>query len=73
MRVVVVRVPESLSERDVKLAVAVEAFKRGVVSVGRAAEMAEVPIQEFLVELRRRGIPAYPYSDEEALEELRLG
>lgn len=73
MRVVVVRVPESLSERDVKLAVAVEAFKRGVVSVGRAAEMAEVPIQELLVELRRRGIPAYPYSDEEALEELRLG
>ncbi|MEM4728113.1 MAG: UPF0175 family protein, partial [Candidatus Bathyarchaeia archaeon] len=60
MRVVVVRVPESLSERDVKLAVAVEAFKRGVVSVGRAAEMAEVPIQELLVELRRRGIPAYP-------------
>lgn len=73
MRVVVVRVPESLSERDVRLAVAVEAFKRGVVSVGRAAEMAEVPIQELLVELRRRGIPAYPYSDEEALEELRLG
>lgn len=73
MRVVMVRVPESLSERDVRLTVASEAFKRGIVSVGRAAEMAEVPIQEFLVELRRRGIPAYPYSDEEALEELRLG
>ncbi|MHC3129393.1 MAG: UPF0175 family protein [Candidatus Bathyarchaeota archaeon] len=72
MKVVHVKVPEFLAERDVKLAAAVEAFSKGSVSVGKAAEIAEVPIQEFLVELRRRGIPAYPYSDEEALEELRF-
>jgi len=72
MKVVHVKVPESLSERDVKVAAAIEAFLKGSVSVGKAAEIAEVPIQEFLVELKRRGISAYPYTDDEALEELNV-
>lgn len=72
MRVVEVRVPESVSERDVKVAAAVEAFKRSIVSIGKATEIAEIPIQEFLVELKRRGIPAYPYTDEDALKELKI-
>lgn len=72
MKVVQVKVPESLSERDVKVAAAIEAFSKGSVSVGKAAEIAEIPIQEFLVELKRRGIPAYPYTNEEATKELNL-
>lgn len=72
MKVVQVKVPESLSERDVKVAAAVEAFSRESISVGKAAEIAEIPIQEFLLELRKRGIPAYPYADKEALKELKL-
>ncbi|KPV61425.1 MAG: hypothetical protein AOA65_2241 [Candidatus Bathyarchaeota archaeon BA1] len=72
MKVVQVKVPEFLSERDVKVAAAIEAFSRGSVSVGKAAEIAEISIQEFLLELRRRGIPAYPYTDKEASKELKL-
>ena len=72
MKVIQVKVPESLSERDVKVAAAIEAFSKGSASLGKAAEIAEMPIQEFLLELRRRGIPAYPYVDEEASKELQL-
>ena len=72
MKVVQVKVPESLSERDVKVAAAVDAFCKGAISIGKAAEIAEIPIQEFLVELKKRGIPAYPYTDKEALKELKL-
>lgn len=72
MKVVHVKVPEFLSDRDVKLAAAIEAFLKGSVSVGKAAEIAEIPIQEFLVELKKRGISAYPYTDDEALEELNV-
>ena len=72
MKVVHVKVPESMSERDVRVAAAVEALSKGAVSVGKAAEIAEMPIQEFLVELKKRGVQAYPYTDEEALEELKL-
>ena len=72
MKVVQIKVPDFLSERDVKVAAAVEALSRDSISVGKAAEIAEIPIQEFLVELRKRSIPAYPYTDKEALEELKL-
>lgn len=72
MKVVQVKVPESMAERDVKVAAAIEAFTTRSVSVGKAAEIAEIPIQEFLLELRKRGIPAYPYTNEEALKELKL-
>ena len=72
MKVVHVKVPESMSERDVKVAAAIEALSKGTVSVGKAAEIAEMPIQELLMELKRRGVPAYPYADKEVLEELKL-
>ena len=72
MKVVQVKVPESMSERDVKVAAAVDAFSRCSVSIGKATEIAEIPIQEFLLELRKRGIPAYLYTDEEALRELKF-
>jgi predicted HTH domain antitoxin len=72
MKEVQVKVPESMSERDVKVATAIEALTRGLVSIGKASEIAEISIQEFLVELRKRGIAAYPYSDEDALKELNL-
>jgi predicted HTH domain antitoxin len=71
-KVVQVKVPEFLSERDVRVAAAVEAFSKNSISVGKAAEIAEVPLQEFLVELKKRGITAYPYTDKEALKELKL-
>ena len=67
-----VRVPEFLSERDIKVAAAVEAFSKGSISVGGASEIAEIPIQEFLIELKKRSIPAYPYTKKEALKELNL-
>ena len=69
-KVVQVKVPEFLSEKDVRIAVAVEAFSKSSISVGKAAEIAEIPIQEFLVELKRRCIEAYPYTDKEARKEL---
>ena len=73
MKVIEVKVPEGLSEKDVKLAIAIEAFVRGSVSVGKAAEIAELPLQVFLEELRKRGHAAYQYSDEEVTKELDLG
>ena len=71
-KVVQVKVPEFLSDRDVKVAAAIEALSKDSISVGKAAEIAEMSIQEFLVELKKRGIKAYPYADKEALKELGL-
>jgi predicted HTH domain antitoxin len=54
------------------VAAAIEAFSKGSISVGKAAEIAEISIQEFLVELKKRGILAYPYTDKEALKKLMI-
>ena len=60
-------------EREVRLAYAVDLFLRDIVSVERAAELAGTSLYDFLVELRRRGIQAYPYSgDDELREELGI-
>lgn len=53
------------------LAYAVDLFVRRVVSVERAAE-AGLSLYYFILELHRRGIKAYPYSDSEVREELGL-
>ncbi len=46
-----------LDERDVMTDVAIGLYKRGQVSLGRAAEIAGVSSPEFLNELGRRRIP----------------
>ena len=73
--VVRVRVPSHYVgdvEREVRLAYAVDLFLRGVVSVERAAELAGMNLYDFLVELRRRRVQAYPYSNEGLREELGI-
>ncbi len=69
-----VKVPSHMQAmwRELKLAYAVDLFLRGIVSVERAAELAEMQLYDFILELRKRGLHAYPYSDEELLEELRI-
>jgi len=59
-------------EKEVKLANAIDLFVRGVVSIERAAELAELNLYDFIRELRRRGIVTYPYGDEELREELGI-
>jgi predicted HTH domain antitoxin len=72
MKTVEVKVPESISEDDVRLATAIDVFNRGLISLNRASEIAEIPLQQFIVELRKRDIPAFTYSDEEAQRELEI-
>ncbi len=55
-----------------KLLYAIEPFREGVISLGKAAEIAEIPYQEFITELKKRGIYAFYYEDDDALRELEL-
>jgi predicted HTH domain antitoxin len=53
---------ESLKQgaREVRIRFALEQYERGFMSVGKAAEVAEVSLAEFLSEMRKRGItPRY--------------
>ncbi|MCO6042167.1 UPF0175 family protein [Thermococcus alcaliphilus] len=63
---------EEETKKILRLLYAIELFKEGVVSIEKAAEIAGVSYQDFITELKKWKIPAFPYSDEEALEELGL-
>ena len=59
-------------EEEVRLAYAIDFFLRGIVSVERAAELAGIQLHDFLIELRKSRVKAYPYNDEGLGEELRI-
>lgn len=47
------------AEKDVRLAAAIEWFRRGLISQGRAAEVAGLPRADFIDELARRKIEVF--------------
>jgi len=64
--------PDEL-EKDVRLAAAIEWYRRGLISQGRAAEIAEVPRVDFMAELASRNIDVIHVDLAELERELNLG
>ncbi len=63
----------SLSQPDVRLALATELFKCGYLSLGRAAKLANTPVVDFMRHLSGSGISYYQgtaNSAKKALKEL---
>lgn len=58
-------------EREVQLWVALELFRDRKVSAGKAAEIAGVPLAEFMNLTRRQHIPWISYTDDELEVEMR--
>ncbi len=58
-------------ERELILLAAIELYREGKVSLGKAAQLAGLSVREFIYELRRRGIPIN-YTREEAEEDVKL-
>lgn len=59
-------------ERDVRLAAAIEWFRRGLISQGRAAEIAGIPRADFIDELAARKIDTIHVDFEELKREMGL-
>ncbi len=58
---------------EMRLAAAIHWYSQGLVSQGKAAEIAGVSRAEFLEELFQRKVPALQVTPEELREELRRG
>ncbi|MBI2664464.1 UPF0175 family protein [Candidatus Woesearchaeota archaeon] len=57
-----------LGLKEKKLAIALEKYEGGVVSTGRAAEIASIPLSKFLDILRERNVP-FKYTVKELQED----
>ncbi|MFL6259719.1 MAG: UPF0175 family protein [Thermoanaerobaculia bacterium] len=60
-------------ERDVRLAAAIDWFRRGLISQGRAAEIAGIPRADFIDELAARKIDVFQMDFDELKREIELG
>ena len=58
--------------REMRVAASVQWYSQGLVSQGKAAEIAGLSRSEFLEELFRRKVPACQVSFEDLLEEISL-
>ena len=56
--------------REMRIAAAVQWYAQGIVSQGKAAELAGVTRAEFLEELYRRKVPACQVSADELADEI---
>jgi predicted HTH domain antitoxin len=56
--------------REMRIAACVQWYAQGIVSQGKAAEIAGLSRAEFLEELFRRKVPACQMSYEELIEEI---
>jgi prevent-host-death family protein len=67
---VAVPMDEHLLREGISVALAVQLFAERVVSLGKAAKLARLPIEDFIAQLGARNIPAVDYSPEELDAEL---
>lgn len=63
---------EAVSQ-DVRLSLAVDWYRRGLISQGRASEFAGIPRAAFMEELAARKIPVAQVDIEQLKAELRVG
>jgi predicted HTH domain antitoxin len=67
-----IELPESLSEEEAKILLAVKSFEVGRLTLGQAARMAELSKRAFMEILGRYKVPIFNYSPEELRHELGL-
>jgi predicted HTH domain antitoxin len=60
-------------EMDVRLAAAIDWFRRGLVSQGKAAEIAGIPRADFIDELAARKIDVFQVDFDELRREIEIG
>ena len=67
---VAVPMDEVLLKEGVAVALAIRLFAERAVSLGKAAKLARISVEEFIARLGASGIPAVDYPPEEIEEEL---
>jgi predicted HTH domain antitoxin len=67
-----VKLPENLSEDEVRLLLALKLYETGKVSLGQAAKLSGFSKRAFMEVLGRHHIPVFDYSPSELKEESGL-
>ncbi len=71
MKIIRLRVPENVSEVEVRLTVAIELYREEKVTLKQAAELANLCVEDFIKKLSRRKVSVVNWPVEELKEELK--
>lgn len=82
MSVVTIKIPQDIIgiigrhknvEKESRMLIAAELYREGEISAGKGAELAKLPFEDFIEELKRREMKIYSLLDiSEANEEERM-
>lgn len=74
VRVLKISLPDyvTLDEHEARLLLAIELYREGKLTLGQAAGLAGLCIEDFMRELSRRGISIINLDQEELEEELKI-
>lgn len=68
---VVIEVPEELLERDVRIAIAVQLYGEGKLTLKQASDLADLCLEDFMKVLSERKVSVINWGEEELQKELK--
>ena len=71
MKIIRLRVPENVSEVEIRLMVAIELYREEKVTLKQAAQLAALYVEDFIKKLSRRKVSVVNWPVEELKEELK--
>ncbi len=67
---ILVEVPDELTERDIKIAIAIQLFKEGKLTMKQASELADLCLEDFMKLLSEKKISVINWDERELQKEL---
>jgi len=68
---VVIEVPDELPERDVKMAIAVQLYTEGKLTLKQASDLADLCLEDFMKVLSEKKVSIINWDEEELQKELK--
>jgi predicted HTH domain antitoxin len=66
-----IKVPDEISERDVKIAVAVQLYKDGRLTLKQASDLADLCVEDFMKVLSEKKVSIINWCEEDLQKELK--
>ena len=70
-KIIQIEVPQELTERDVKIAIAVELYREGKLTLKQASELAGLCLEDFMKILSEKKVSVINWDEEELKTELK--
>ncbi len=68
---VIIEIPDEISERDVRIAIAVQLYRDGRLTLKQASDLADLCVEDFMKVLSEKKVSIINWSEEDLQKELK--